>query len=59
MVHGINKTYWENLKELGFEEFLDEAIADGRIKNAGFSQTLHSFFFTSFSSKNKEKEVYD
>jgi len=30
-----------------------------KIKNAGFSQTLHSFFFTSFSSKNKEKEVYD
>ena len=37
MVHGINKTYWENLKELGFDEFLDDAIADGRIKNAGFS----------------------
>lgn len=37
MVHGINKTYWENLKELGFEEFLDQAITDGRIKHAGFS----------------------
>ena len=37
MVHGINKSYWENLKALGFEEFLDEAIADGRIKHAGFS----------------------
>ncbi len=37
MVHGINKTYWENLKELGFEEFLEGAIADGRIKYAGFS----------------------
>jgi uncharacterized protein len=37
MVHGINKSNWENLKELGFEEFLDEAIADGRIKHAGFS----------------------
>jgi hypothetical protein len=37
MVHGINKTYWENLKKLGFEEFLDRAIADGRIKHAGFS----------------------
>lgn len=37
MVHGINRTYWQNLKELGFEEFLDGAIADGRIKNAGFS----------------------
>lgn len=37
MVHGINETYWKNLKELGFEEFLDQAIADGRIKYAGFS----------------------
>lgn len=37
MVHGINKTYWENIKKLGFEEFLDNAIADGRIKHAGFS----------------------
>lgn len=37
LVHGINKIYWENLKELGFEDFLDEAIADGRIKHAGFS----------------------
>ena len=37
MIHGINKTYWENLKELGFEKFLDEVIADGRIKHAGFS----------------------
>jgi hypothetical protein len=37
MVHGINKSNWENLKELGFEEFVDEAIADGRIKHAGFS----------------------
>jgi predicted aldo/keto reductase-like oxidoreductase len=37
MIHCINKTYWENLKELGFEEFLDQAIADGKIKHAGFS----------------------
>ena len=37
MIHCINKTYWENLKELGFEEFLDQAIADGRIKHVGFS----------------------
>lgn len=37
MMHGINKSNWENLKELGFEEFLDEAIAGGRIKHAGFS----------------------
>lgn len=37
MVHGINRLYWENLKELGFEEFLDQAIANGQIKHAGFS----------------------
>ena len=37
MVHGINKAYWDNLKELGFEEFLDHAIANGKIKHAGFS----------------------
>ncbi|MBI5680029.1 MAG: aldo/keto reductase [Methanobacterium sp.] len=37
MMHGINKNNWGNLKELEFEEFLDEAIADGRIKHAGFS----------------------
>ena len=37
MVHGINKHYWKHVKELGFEEFLDGAISDGRIKHAGFS----------------------
>jgi hypothetical protein len=37
MIHGINMAYWEKIKKLGFEEFLDQAIADGRIKHAGFS----------------------
>jgi uncharacterized protein len=37
LIHGINKSYWEKLKELGFEEFLDKAIEDGKIKYAGFS----------------------
>ena len=37
MIHGINRNYWENIKELGFDEFLDDAISDGRIKYAGFS----------------------
>jgi len=37
MIHGINKDYWENLKKLGFEDFLDGSIADGKIKHAGFS----------------------
>lgn len=37
MVHGINRAYWENLTELGFEGFLDDALASGKIKHAGFS----------------------
>lgn len=37
LIHGVTKTYWEKLKELGFEEFLDQAIEDGKIKYAGFS----------------------
>lgn len=37
MIHGINRVFWENLKKLGFEDFLDGAIADGKIKHAGFS----------------------
>jgi len=37
MVHGINRAYWEKIKELGFDEFLDQAITDGRIKHGGFS----------------------
>jgi len=37
MAHAINETYWKNLKNLGFAEFFDDAIADGRIGYAGFS----------------------
>jgi predicted aldo/keto reductase-like oxidoreductase len=37
LVHGLMKPFWENLKPLGITEFLDDAIADGRIKHAGFS----------------------
>lgn len=36
MIHNIT-LYWDKLKELGFEEFLDQAISDGKIKHAGFS----------------------
>lgn len=45
MIHGINKAYWENLTALGFEEFLDDALASGRIKNAGFSFHERTEFF--------------
>lgn len=37
LIHAFNQKRWENLKELGVFEFLDSAIADGRIKYAGFS----------------------
>lgn len=37
LIHGITKTYWEKLKELGFEDFLNQAIEDGKIRYAGFS----------------------
>lgn len=37
LVHALNKTTWNKLKDLGIREFLDAAIADGRIRYAGFS----------------------
>ena len=37
LLHAMNSRYWHNLKELGVLEFLDSALADGRIKYAGFS----------------------
>ena len=37
LVHGLQKPFWENLRSLGVTDFLDDAIADRRIKYAGFS----------------------
>ena len=37
LVHGLIGPFWENLTSLGVLEFLDDAIADGRIRYAGFS----------------------
>jgi len=37
LVHGLIRPFWENLSALGVMEFLDDAIADGRIRYAGFS----------------------
>ncbi len=37
LIHGVTKTYWEKLKKLGVEEFLDKAVENGKIKYAGFS----------------------
>lgn len=37
LVHALERKFWDNLKSLGIDEFLDSAIKDGRIKHAGFS----------------------
>lgn len=37
LVHGLNRPFWDNLSSLGVAGFLDDAIADGRIRYAGFS----------------------
>jgi predicted aldo/keto reductase-like oxidoreductase len=37
LLHGLIRPFWENLSALGVTDFLDEAIADGRIRYAGFS----------------------
>jgi predicted aldo/keto reductase-like oxidoreductase len=37
LVHSMNAQHWPKLKQLGIFEFLDSALADGRIKYAGFS----------------------
>lgn len=37
LLHGLNREGWERLHALGVLEFLDDALADGRIRHAGFS----------------------
>jgi predicted aldo/keto reductase-like oxidoreductase len=37
LLHGLIQPFWENLSALGVTDFLDDAIADGRIRYAGFS----------------------
>lgn len=37
LVHSLNKAVWPVVKEAGFDEFLEQAIKDGRIRHAGFS----------------------
>lgn len=37
LLHGLNQQYWESLSKMGATDFLDEAIADGKIRYAGFS----------------------
>lgn len=37
LLHGLGSTSWINMVNLNAAEFLDQAIADGRIHHAGFS----------------------
>lgn len=37
LLHGLNRAGWERMQGLGVLEFLDDALADGRIRHAGFS----------------------
>jgi len=37
LVHGLSGELWEKVRGLGVTEFLEAALADGRIKHAGFS----------------------
>lgn len=37
LVHAIEWNSWQRLEGLGITEFLNQALADGRIRNAGFS----------------------
>jgi len=37
LVHGLNQATWENTSKLGVLEFLDDAVADGRIRYPAFS----------------------
>ena len=37
LVHALGKRYWTSLTDLNLLEFLDKALMDGRINNAGFS----------------------
>ena len=37
LIHSLNAERWGNMKKHGFAAFLDKALADGRIRRAGFS----------------------
>ncbi len=44
LLHGLNRAGWERAVGLGVLDFLDEALADGRIRHAAFS--FHDTFET-------------
>lgn len=37
LLHALNKNFWDKVKKFDILKFLDKALADGRIKYAGFS----------------------
>jgi predicted aldo/keto reductase-like oxidoreductase len=37
LIHGLNQATWETMARLGVLEFLDDAVADGRIRYPAFS----------------------
>jgi len=37
LLHGLNKTVWPKIRDLGVLEWAERAIADGRIRHLGFS----------------------
>ncbi len=37
MIHAINRARWENYKKHNVFDFFEKALADGRVKNIGFS----------------------
>lgn len=37
LMHGLNRPFWEKSRKLGYDKFLEKALADGRIRHTGFS----------------------
>ena len=37
LVHGLERSSWDKMRKLGVLSFLDSSLADGKIRNSGFS----------------------
>ncbi len=53
LLHGIGEATWARFRDLGVLEFLDSALADGRIRYAGFS------FHDHFAAFKEIVDAYD
>jgi predicted aldo/keto reductase-like oxidoreductase len=53
LLHALNKKYWANLRECGLFDFIEKALASGKIKNIGFS------FHDDFETFEKIINAYD